>query len=265
MEDPSDKKFRFYIDESGTHNYCARNDIKSRYLGLTGIIISEKANIEILQPKIMELKRMFSNDPDELPVLHREDIVNKRGVFSKLNDSDFEKEFNEKFLDLVNNLDYKICAVVLDKKSHLERYQNSAFHPYHYCTNVLLERYTFYLQDNGSRGDVMAEARGKKEDHALKEEYSRFYEEGTHFFNPKHIQQFLTSREIKVKPKSKMFVGLEFADLLSLATKLDTLESYGQIPDLNDNFCKTIVQDVQAKYRSSDNGQTKGFGKKFIT
>lgn len=71
----------------------------------------------------------------------------------------------------MKNLDYTLCAVVLDKKSHLERYQKSAFHPYHYCTNVLLERYVFYLQENGGRGDVLAEARGKREDHALKEEY----------------------------------------------------------------------------------------------
>ena len=131
------KKFRLYIDESGTHNYSISDDIKNRYLGLTGFIISERSNVEVLQPALLELKRMFANDPDELPVLHRTDIVNKRGVFAKLNDKDIEKKFNEKFLYLLKNLDYALCAVVLDKKSHLKRYQKSAFHPYHYCTNVL--------------------------------------------------------------------------------------------------------------------------------
>lgn len=260
----SSKKFRLYIDESGTHNYSTRDDIKSRYLGLTGFIISEKANVEILQPKLLELKRMFANDPDELPILHREDIVNKRGVFAKLNDENFEKEFNERFLDLLKNLDYTLCAVVLDKKSHLERYQKSAFHSYHYCTNVLLERYVLFLQENGGRGDVLAEARGKKEDYALKEEYNRFYEDGTYFCKAKYIQQFLTSKEIKIKPKSKMFVGLEFTDLLSLATKLDTLNCYGKLPSLTDNFCKVIIEHIQDKYRSSTNGKTIGFGKKLI-
>jgi len=261
--DPSEK-FRLYIDESGTHNYSTQDDIKSRYLGLTGFIVNEEANIEVLQPKLQELKRMFANDPDELPVLHREEIVNKKGVFARLNDAGFEKEFNEKFLDLIKNLDYRICAVVLDKKSHLERYQKSAFHPYHYCANVLLERYVFFLQENGYRGDVLAEARGKKEDHALKEEYKRFYENGTYFCKPAYVQQFLTSKEIKIKPKSKMFVGLEFADLLSLATKLDTLSCYGELTTLDDNFCKVVIESIQDKYRSSTNGKTKGFGKKLI-
>lgn len=263
MNNP-DKKFRLYIDESGTHNYSTVDDIKHRYLSLTGFIISEKSNIETLQPRLLELKRIVANDPDELPVLHREDIINKRGVFSKLNDTVVEEQFNEVFLSILKDMEYAICVVVLDKKTHLERYQKSAFHPYHYCMNVLLERYTFYLQENGVKGDVLAEARGKKEDQALKEEYKRFYEDGTYFCKSHSIQQFLTSKEIKIKPKSKMFVGLEFTDLISLATKLDTLNCYGALPALTDNFCKIIIDNIQNKYRSSPNGITKGFGKKLI-
>lgn len=260
-----DKKFRLYIDESGTHGYSDTEDIAHRYLGLTGFIISEKSNIESLQPRLLKLKRIVAADPDELPVLHREDIVNKRGVFSKLNDKIIEKQFNENFLSLLKDMEYAICAVVLDKKAHLERYQKSAFHPYHYCINVLLERYVFYLQENGFIGDVLAEARGKKEDQALKEEYRLFYEGGTYFCKSSYIQRFLTSKEIKIKPKNKMFAGLEFADLISLATKLDTLNCYGKLPNLTPNFCKIIVQHIQNKYRSSPtSGRTKGFGKKLI-
>lgn len=260
-----EKKYRLYIDESGVHDYSNSELIKSRYLGLTGFIISEKFNVEILQPNLLELKRIIANDPDELPVLHREDIINKRGVFAKLNNESIEKQFNEKFLWLLKNLDYTVCAVVLDKKTHLERYKESAFHPYHYCMNVLLERYVFYLKENGGRGDVLAEARGKKEDHALKGEYKRFYEGGTYFCKPKHIQQFLTSKEIKIKPKSKMFVGLEFADLISLATKLDILHSHGKLPELTDNFCKIVIHNIQDKYRCSSSGESKGFGKILIS
>ncbi len=262
-ETPKGKRFRLYIDESGTHNYPTHDDIKSRYLGLTGIIISEEANVGILQPRLLELKRIVANDPDELPVLHREDIVNKRGVFAKLSDGGTEKKFNEIFLGLLKNLDYAVLAVVLDKKAHLEKYQKAAYHPYHYCTNVLLERYVFYLQEIGGRGDVLAEARGKKEDQALKEEYRFFYENGTNFCKAEVVQRFLTSKEIKIKPKSRMFTGLEFADLLSLATKLDTLLSHNILPSLTDNFCKIIIQNIQNKYRSSK-GKTIGFGKKLI-
>lgn len=258
-------KFRLYIDESGTHNYSNSDDIEHRYLCLVGVIISEEANIGTLQPKLLELKRIIADDPDEPPILHREDIINKRGVFAKLGEGDTKGKFNEVFIRLLKELDYAICTVVLDKKSHLQRYQQSAFHPYHYCLNVLLERYTFYLEEHSGRGDVLAEARGKREDRALQEEYKKFYEKGTYFRHPYHIQQFLTSKELKIKQKNKMIAGLEFADLLSLSTKLDTLYSYGKLPTLSDNFCKIIIENIDTKYRCSPTGKAKGFGKKLIS
>ncbi|MCX6793404.1 MAG: hypothetical protein NTY12_05305 [Candidatus Falkowbacteria bacterium] len=259
-----EKKFRLYIDESGTHDYSTIDDIKNRYLGLTGIIISEKENIEVLQPKLLEMKRLVANDIDELPILHREEIINKTGDFAKLNDPEVEKKFNDILFDLLDNMDFTLCAVVLDKKSHHERYQKSAFHPYHYCMNVLIERYVFCLEEKGGRGDVVAEARGKKEDCALKTEYQRFYENGTYFCKNSYVQNFLTSKEIKIKPKSKMFVGLEFADLLSLATKLDILQSYNEIPTLTENFCKEIVKKIQKNYRHPTGKSINGYGRKLI-
>ncbi len=265
MPTEPDKKYRLYVDESGTQNYSDNDDIKHKYLGLTGIIISEKENVEVLQPGLRELKRIVASDPDELPILHRDEIINKKGAFSKLNDPGTESAFNEKFLGLLQNLDYTICAVVLDKKSHLQRYQQSASHPYHYCMNVLLERYAFCLEEKGGKGDVLAEARGKSEDRALKEAYELFYEKGTYFRKGPYIQQFLTSKEIKIKPKTKMLAGLEFADLVSLATKLDVLHSYGKLPDLTDNFCKTVIDNIQNKYRCSPKGKAMGYGKKLIT
>ncbi len=259
------KKFRLYIDESGTHNYSVSNDIDQRYLGLMGLIIDDEANVKVLQPGLLGLKRLIADDPDELPILHREDIINKRGAFGKLNDEAIKKEFNERFISLLKEMDYIICTVVLDKKSHYERYQKAALHPYHYCLDVLLERYTFCLEEHEGQGDVIAEARGKREDTALKAKYKEFYLGGTYFRHPYHIQKSLTSRELKVKPKTAMIAGLEFADLLSLAAKLDTLYSYEKISTLKDNFCKIVIDNTQDKYRRSPTGNPKGFGKKLIS
>lgn len=258
-------KYRLYVDESGTHGYSTdTSTIKQRYLALTGIAISEEENLTVLQPRMIELKRILVDDPDDLPVLHREDIVNKSGVFSRLDDQKIEEQFNDAYLSLLTDLDYVICSIVLDKKSHFDRYQTAAQHPYHYCMDLLLERYVFLLEEVGGRGDVLAEARGKEEDRPLMERYAQFYENGTYFCRPGRIQQFLTSKEIKIKPKSKMIVGLEFADLLSLATKL-TLLLYGVIPPLTDNFNKIVTDTIQPKYRTSATDVVRGFGKKLIT
>ena len=258
------KKYRLYIDESGTHHYGTQDCLSKRYLGLTGIIISSDNVENILQPKIIELKKMFTDDPDDLPILHREDIVDKRGVYAKLNDTDFERMFNDAYLCLLSELDFNICSVVVDKKNHLERYQDSANHPYHYCLDVLLERYTNFLEKRGV-GDVWAESRGKKEDDALRSSYERFYTCGTNFRSVQYIQQTLTSKKIKLKPKIKAVAGIELADLLSLPTRIDILHAFGKIQDLDDNFNKKVIDKIQGKYFKGDfNSKTKGYGKKYI-
>ena len=145
-------KYRLYIDESGTHNYSKSESIGKRYLSLTGVIISEEENINMLQPAILAMRRLVADDPDDLPNLHREEIVNKSGPFSKLGNPAIEAEFNSIYLPIIRDMEYALCTVVLDKKSHLERYQGSAHHPYHYCMDLLLERYVLFLEERGGRG-----------------------------------------------------------------------------------------------------------------
>lgn len=257
-------KYRLYIDESGTHGYSTSDTIKQRYLSLTGVFISEEETINNLQPRIASLKRLVADDPDDLPVLHRDEIVNKTGAFTKLNDDSIRGQFDEQFLSLLDEMDYCVCSIVLDKKTHLERYEGAAMHPYHYCMNMLLERYTFHLEEKGGRGAVLAEARMPDEDHALREEYTSFYEGGTYYCRSPRVQAVLTSRELKLKPKSKKIAGLEFVDMLALATKLDTLNAYGILPTLTENYCKTIIDHIQPKYRRSQGGFIMGFGKKLV-
>lgn len=258
-------KYRIYIDESGTHDYSQSDSIKQRYLCLCGIIINYEVTKKHLNPSFYELKKKIATDSDEMPILHRDDIFNKRGCFAKLKDPLIREEWDRDFLSLLDTIDFCICGIVLDKKNHLKKYKTFAKHPYHYCLDVLLERYVFFLSENNAIGDVVAESRGKKEDYALKVEYRAFYEKGTQFINHKRIQKYLSSKEIKIKPKGKGFWGLELADLIALAVKLDVLYYYNVIPELDDNFTKVIIDTIQGKYRRDiKSGKIVGCGKKLI-
>lgn len=255
---------RLYIDESGTHGYTDNGSVKQRYLSLAGIFISEEQTVNVLQPGILAMKRLVSDDPDELPGLHRSEIVYKSGAFVKLQDPEIEHRFNEIFLGLLRDMEYCLCSIVLDKSTHLQRYERSALHPYHYCMTMMLERYTFHLQGRAGQGDVMVEARSPEEDRTLRDLYTNFYEKGTFYCGAGGIQKVLTSRELKLKKKEKMIAGLEFSDLLALAMKLDTLQSHGAIPEIQtDNFCRTIIENIQPKYRAVG-GKTTGYGKKLV-
>ncbi len=257
--------YRLYIDESGTHSYPRkdRNIVAKRYLSLTGIIIENDYYKEVVQPKVREIKLLVASDPDNLPILHREDILNKRGDFSKLRDPELAKEFDRLVIELLADHDYTVCAVVLDKTEHLKKYGAAAYHPYHYCLNVLLEKYTHCLTNLSSQGDVMAEARGGSDDRKLEKEYSKFYKFGTQFRSPEYIQEVLSSSDIKMRRKELKIEGLEIADLLTLANKIDVLHTFGIISTLEQNFQTKLIRKIQPRYFK--NGSTiKGYGKKLL-
>ncbi len=258
--------YRLYIDESGTHNYPkkgARINTAKQYLSLTGVIIENQYYKDVIQPKVREIKLLLASDPDNLPILHREDILAKRGDFNKLNDPAVNKEFNKLVVELLGNHDYVLCTIVVDKIANLSRYGEAAFHPYHYCLNVMLEKYTHCLHTLGAKGDVMAEARGGQDDKNLEKEYKKFYNHGTQFRSTEYVQSALTSSDIKIRRKSERIEGLEIADLLTLPSKIDVLHTYNVILTLDVNFQTKIIRKIQPRYHRNG-GTIKGYGKKLL-
>lgn len=254
--------YRLYIDESGHHHYQKKESFKERYLGLTGIIISKDVYDADVIPKIEELRSHFYTDHDLRPPLHLTDIMAAKNGFSKLKDSDVRSKFDEQLLALLTNVEYQIITVVIDKNGHQDKYTTPE-HPYHYILTCMLERYCKFLKYTNATGDVMAEARGKKEDTKLKEVYSSFYENGTYYAGSQDVQLRLTSNKIKLKTKANLIHGLEFADLIALNSKIDVLHSNGRISDLDDNFTTVVIKTIQPKYYK---GMTEvdGNGKKFL-
>jgi hypothetical protein len=143
--------YRLYIDESGDHTYGKKElrDLRikfkdkaieipithypeleneeKRYLGLTGCIIKTENYRTKIQPELEALKQKhFPHNPDDPVILHRKDIVNKRGHFWRLRDSESEKKFNEDLLFFLEKNEFIIITVVIDKKTHIERYRAAA-------------------------------------------------------------------------------------------------------------------------------------------
>lgn len=257
--------YRMYIDESGNHNYSTSDEQKSRYLSLTGVVLNSIENADKLTPYLRELKMLICSDVDELPVLHQEEIWSKQGIWGKLRDKDLQLKFGSRFLEIIKEVDFTIFCVVLDKKEHLEKYGNSAMHPYHYALNVILEQYYLFLKTVKGTGDVYIESRGKKEDSLLQKNYENFYENGTSFIDAKVIQSYISSKTIKIKEKVKAIAGLELADLLAMPTKLDVLYTCGKdlLPNLDPNYNLEIINIISEKYFHKDKN-CNGHGKKFI-
>ncbi|MGC8826193.1 MAG: hypothetical protein ACP5TV_04215 [Anaerolineae bacterium] len=103
--------------------YSALDDPAKRYLGLTGCIVETEVYRTSFQPALEALKQKdFPHNPDDPIILHRNDIINRRGAFWRLRDNDARCRFNENLLQFLEQQNYLLITVVIDKKTHIERY-----------------------------------------------------------------------------------------------------------------------------------------------
>jgi hypothetical protein len=258
-------KYRFYVDEVGNSDLGASGNPNHRYLSLTGVILELAYVQDTVFPAVESLKqRYFNSHPDEPIIFHRKELVNKKPPFDALLDTSIEKSFNSDLLKLLTDLDYVVITVLIDKLEHKTRYQVWRFDPYHYCLTVLVERFVLWLQDRNAVGDVLAESRGGKEDRRLKDSFERVFEQGSDYIKPDIFAAHLTSRQLKVKPKSNNIAGLQIADLLAHPSYRALLARRNN-QDLPANFGGEMAKILEdSKLHRSLTGQINGWGRKWL-
>jgi len=260
------KLYRLYIDESGDHTYFDVNKAEKRYLGLTGCIVEKNYYGDCFKPKLEALKKNhFPYDPDDPIIFHRTDLVNCRGPFWCLRGEAKRKLFDKDLLNYFREIRFTLITVVIDKKSHTDRYGEAAFHPYHYCLAAMLERYCGFLNFYNAKGDVMAESRGKRENELLESSYNEVYCDGTHWRGAEFFNKVLTSKKIKIKPKTSNIAGLQVADLLAYPIKQMILLENDRIEDPGKVFSKKICEAVKRKHNQQVyQERVSGYGKVFL-
>lgn len=256
------RKFRLYIDEVGNPDLEHSENPNHRFLSLTGVIVDIAYVQEHMHPDMEVLKsRYFDSHPDDPVILHRKEIVNRRYPFQVLRDPKIEAAFNADLLHLLRVWEYRIITVCLDKKKHHETYTTWRYDPYHYCLAILLERFNFWLNRQRAQGDVMAESRGGKEDMRLKKSFAGLWETGTEYVEPQQFQATLTSRELKVRPKTANIAGLQLADLVAHPSRCEILHEQDLLGRPLGAFAQQIITILQGKY---DHEKGRIFGKKFL-
>jgi len=255
-------KYRIYIDEVGNPDLESSDNPNHRFLSLTGIIL-ELGHVEsIVHPQMETLKaKYFRSHPDEPVIFHRKEMLNAKPPFESLKDPETHKIFDRELLNLIESWEYIVITVCLDKKKHKETYTTWRYDPYHYCLAVLLERFIFFLNRMNSQGDVMTESRGGKEDMRLKYSFVRLWKDGTDYVAPDQFQKALTSKQLKVKPKTNNISGLQLADLIAHPSRNEILKEQGFLEKEFSLFVREVIKILQKKY---DQHEGRMFGKKFI-
>lgn len=259
------KRYRLYIDETGTQTLKTAH--ADRFLCLMGIIMRQDVHDKHLTASLDALKFLFFDDCPNKPVIfHRRDMVRGEPPFEKLKSNEsFRIEFEGAWSELVRDSNYIAIAGAIDKVAHKEKYKVWQHDPYHYCLEILVERFCSWMSRHGFVGDVVVESRDKWADKRLKRAYSHFYHNGNDNVSAKRAQRVLLSKELKFGKKSDNIAGHQLADSLAhpILRHLKT-EKLGGEPATG--FGSKLVQILLDKRlaRHPKSGKIEGWGLKWL-
>lgn len=264
--DNPDQRSYLFLDESGQPGRASPQDRHGNYLGLVGCIVDHPDYVGVVEPAFRALKvaHFPEQDPDTL-VLHREDLLRKRGRFKCLKHDALRAPFDRDLLNVFRGVPYTVIAIVIDKGAYASRgqlYQG----PYELALALMLERFVGLLRVRRRVGNVVVESRGKPEDRRLAETYGVIYRRGTQFHAAEEFQHYLRSRKPTFRSKTKAVAGLELSDLLAHTAKCDVLVDRGLAERRPGTFTDEVMTILAARYnRRIRNDQVDGYGKVFFT
>ncbi len=270
IQDPSsaarpnrfEDRYRLYLDESGDHVFREITEPAHRFLCLLGCWFCNPDYLRFHEALEDFKAHHLPHHPDDPVILHREDIVNARKAFKSLRDETKRNQFDAELLRVIGEAEFRVVAVVIDKAALRAAHGDAAAHPYHLGLGFVLQRYAGYLNHINRVGDVMAEARGGKEDQLLAESYNRVYSRGVWGVTSAHsFQSALTSHELKLKQKRANISGLQLADLLGHPVKQWILQRHKLLDQELAPFGQRLLQVVEPKFnRHLYEGRLEGYG-----
>ena len=215
-----------------------------------------------LVPEVESLKQTyFGGHPDDPVILHRAEIVKRAPPFNALADAAVAARFDRDLLDRFESWAYTVFTVVVDKTALAARFAATRPDPYHRSLELMVSSFATWLEQRGADGDVFAESRGGREDQRLKEAFRQLLESARTVQASNPLTTRLTSRELKVKPKSNNVAGLQLADLIAHPAMLGCLAArngQGRRADFGGRVMAIIEA---AKYARDPGGVIDGTGR----
>jgi len=124
-----------------------------------------------------------------------------------------------------------------------------------------IERFYYFLRGSGGTGDIMAEATNSDLDGDLNAMYRLFWENGTDHIKAASLRPTLSSKEIKIQPKSNDVAGLQLADLLASTCFSHCKKIYAEGDDY-DEFAMRVAHLMETeKFYRSRHGNPHGYGR----
>lgn len=203
-----------YVDESGDHSLESINPEYPLFV-LSFCIFHKDVYAESMTLAVRKLK--FATFGHDMVILHETDIRKKRGAFSKLG-KDSREAFLNALTNIIDAIDFKLIAIVIDKRKLKARYANPE-HPYHLAMEFGLERIYRFLKSMGQDDKLtylVCEARGAKEDAELELEFRRIRDGMNFFHKPLPFELIIADKRTNSE-------GMQLADLTARPIGLSIL------------------------------------------
>ena len=255
--------YRLYIDETGTPSPPNAGSIAQKYFFLLGTIISRSHLEQFILPNWDNLRNLLTVDPDYPTIVHLPKLRKGKHRLKLLDDPNLNSKFEQQLIDFLENAEISICCILLNKEAVSNQY-HKPYDSYHYALKLLLERYVLYLEKCSGTGDVIAEARGKKENALVKLEFEKIYRDGTEFLSPTRMQNRLSHGEVGIEKKEARVRGLEISDILAAPLKYWVLNRTGLENVEPTGLNKKIAEVARKKLMKDSRGKTNGYGIKIF-
>lgn len=144
--------------------------------------------------------------------LHLYSIKKIRPPFGRLKDRRMRTQFWSEMIRLMRTWDYSVIACAIDKPKLRRLHRDRAWNPYYYALEVLLERFTFHLEESDTTGQMIVESRRPDLDQEFLRTVNNFMQNGTRFVDSHRLTRRI--KDVQLHPKTANIAGLQLADFL---------------------------------------------------
>lgn len=202
-------KFLAFFDECGDHS-LEKIDPDFPIFILSLVIVEKKLYLESILPEFNKFKLHYFDH--EGVNLHSREIRLSTGPFSLLRNPLIRPNFMKGLSKLIKDSSFDLFISGIQKKFLLSHYGLKANDPYELALKFTVERLLHFLKKNNEKTlPIIAEARGKKEDLALKQAFDRILLEGTTYHPSEEFKSLNCT--LSFQPKINNIVGIQLADL----------------------------------------------------
>lgn len=210
----STSRFIAFFDECGDHS-LTRIDKDFPLFLLCTVVVERKAYAQQIIPAMAAFKlRYFAHEGINL---HSRDIRKADGPFSILQNAAVRAQFLTEITGMMAALPFTLFITAIQKNGYATRYGDGAKNPYDVALEYSFERVLHFMEAQGEANlPVIAEARGRQEDDALRASFYRLMTKGTYYQNAARFQKLTCP--ISFRRKQDNICGIQLADLCAHPT-----------------------------------------------